>query len=104
MGRNALHNWEELLKEYLASQYVTKTDFAKAKGINPSLLRRNTIKIAIIIIEGKSILENIKKIKDFKGWNIPLIDLFLKIFEGKLNQLQAGVNSIAGGNDHEGDG
>jgi Phage terminase, small subunit len=43
MGRNAIHNWEELLKEYLASEYVTKTDFAKAKGINPSLLRRNTV-------------------------------------------------------------
>jgi phage terminase small subunit len=42
MGRTAIHNWEELLKEYLASKYVTKTDFAKAKGINPSLLRRNT--------------------------------------------------------------
>jgi len=42
MSRNAIYNWEELLKEYLASEYVTKTDFAKAKGINPSLLRRNT--------------------------------------------------------------
>ena len=42
MGRNTKYNWEELLKEYLASEYLTKTDFAKAKGINPSLLRRNT--------------------------------------------------------------
>jgi phage terminase small subunit len=43
MGRNAKYDWEELLIEYLASEYVTKTDFAKAKGINPSLLRRNTV-------------------------------------------------------------
>ncbi len=42
MGRIAKYNWEELLKEYLASEYQNKTDFAKAKGINPSLLRRNT--------------------------------------------------------------
>ena len=42
-GRNAIHNWEELLKEYLASEYVTITDFAKAKGNYPSLLRRNSV-------------------------------------------------------------
>lgn len=42
MGRSAKYNWEELLKEYLASEYQNKTEFAKAKGINPSLLRRNT--------------------------------------------------------------
>lgn len=42
MGRQAKYDWEELLKEYLASEYTSKTEFAKAKGINPSLFRRNT--------------------------------------------------------------
>lgn len=42
MGRKAIHDWEELLKEYLKSEYLNKSEFAKAKGINPSLLRRNT--------------------------------------------------------------
>jgi hypothetical protein len=37
MGRIAKYNWEELLKEYLASEYQNKTEFAKAKDINPSL-------------------------------------------------------------------
>jgi len=43
LGRIAKHNWEELLEEYLKSEYQNKTDFAKAKGINPSLLRRNSV-------------------------------------------------------------
>lgn len=73
-------------------------------GFEMIIMIQITIEIAIIITEGKSVLENIKKIKDFKGWNIPLIDLLLKVFEGKINQLQTRVNSIAGGKDHDGDG
>lgn len=42
MGRIAKYDWDELLKEYLRSDYWNKTEFAKAKEINPSLLRRNT--------------------------------------------------------------
>lgn len=37
------HNWEELLKEYLKSGCSSKTEFAEMKGINPSLLRMNSI-------------------------------------------------------------
>ena len=42
MGRESKHDWEKLLKEYLKSNCKNKTEFAKLKGINPSLLRRNT--------------------------------------------------------------
>jgi hypothetical protein len=42
MGRAAKHDWNKLLGEYMKSSYQTKTDFAQAKGINASLLRRNT--------------------------------------------------------------
>ena len=42
-GENEMrHNWEELLNEYLKSSITSKTEFAKSKGINPSLFRRNT--------------------------------------------------------------
>lgn len=42
MGRQSKYDWEELLKEYLASGCTNKTEFARAKGINPSYFRRNT--------------------------------------------------------------
>lgn len=43
MGRKTKYNWDELLKEYLDSEYQNKSEFAKARGINPSFFRRNTV-------------------------------------------------------------
>ena len=43
MGRKAKYDWDKLLKEYLEFKYQNKTEFAQAKGINPSYFRRNTI-------------------------------------------------------------
>ncbi len=60
-------------------------------GYEMIIMIQTTIEMAIMITEGKSILENAKKIKELKGWNIPLIDLLLGLFEGKIGQvLQAG--------------
>jgi hypothetical protein len=36
MGRNAIHNWEGTLKEYLTSEFQSKSEFSKAKGIKPN--------------------------------------------------------------------
>ena len=42
MAAKAKYDWEALLKEYLQSDCKSKTQFAESKGINASLLRRNT--------------------------------------------------------------
>ena len=42
MAAKAKYDWEALLKEYLRSDCTSKTQFAESKGINASLLRRNT--------------------------------------------------------------
>ncbi|TCL74225.1 phage terminase small subunit [Hydrogenispora ethanolica] len=61
MGRIAKYDWDELLKEYLKSSYSNKTEFAKAKGINPSLLRRNTTDWPEKV-KGKSNVTPLKKV------------------------------------------
>jgi hypothetical protein len=57
-------------------------------GFEMMVVIQTTVEMAIMITEFKSILENIKKIKDLKNWNIPLIDQILKMVEGKLNNLE----------------
>lgn len=43
MSRRVKYDWDKLLKEYIKSN-LNKTDFAKEKGINPSLFRREASK------------------------------------------------------------
>jgi RNA recognition motif-containing protein len=70
MGRTTIHNWEELLKEYLKSEYLNKTDFAKAKGINPSLLHRNSVNWPN---KGKGETEPVKLSQDSKKIRVTLL-------------------------------
>lgn len=61
-------------------------------GYEMIIMIQTTIEMAIMLTEGKSILENFKKIEDLKGWNIPLIDLLLNLFEGKIGQVLQSVD------------
>jgi hypothetical protein len=59
-----------------------------SSGFEMMVMIQTTIEMAIMLTEGKSILENIKKIADLKGWNIALINQALKLVEGKLSETE----------------
>ena len=57
------------------------------------VMLQTTIEIAIMLTEGKSILENVKKIATLKKWPgsiAKLIDYLLGVFEGRLKEIETG--------------
>lgn len=50
-------------------------------------LLQSTIEMMIVITEGISILENIKKIANLKGLDIPFLNILILLFRGKLDEI-----------------
>jgi phage-related holin len=53
-----------------------------------AVLIETVIEIAIMLTEGKSIVENLKKIAELKGKKIPVLDMVENLLQGKLNELE----------------
>ena len=50
-------------------------------------LLQSTVEMMIVITEGISILENIKKIANLKGLDIPFLNILILLFRGKLDEI-----------------
>jgi hypothetical protein len=64
-----------------------------SSGFEMVVMLQATIEIAIMLTEGKSILENLKKIAVLKKWPgtiVGLIDYLLGVFEGKIKRMGDG--------------
>ena len=56
-------------------------------GFDTLIMIQMVFESIIILTELKSILENVKKLKDLKRWNVPLVDQLLAWVEGKTDQV-----------------